>query len=117
MYLHLPRGVPGEVDLPVLGVDDVELRELELPLVAHGQGGVVPPVTDLGAGVGDWNVVKINISTFLTDTHRSQISGDRTASPLENLTTSSGIWLLLSACKESPSDNTMTDIILADLME
>ena len=53
MCLHLTRGVPGEVDLPVLGVDDVKLRQLELPLVAHGQGGVVPPVADLRAGVGD----------------------------------------------------------------
>ena len=49
----LTRGIPGEVDLPVLGVDDVELRQLELPLVPHGQGGVVPPVAHLGAGVGD----------------------------------------------------------------
>ena len=40
-------------DLSVLGVDDVELRQLELPLVPHGQGGGVPPVAHLGAGVGD----------------------------------------------------------------
>ena len=43
----LTGGIPGEVDLSVLGVDDVELRQLELPLVPHGQGGVVPPVADL----------------------------------------------------------------------
>ena len=35
-------------DLSVLGVDDVELRELELSLVTHGHGGVVPPVGHLG---------------------------------------------------------------------
>ena len=91
--MALTCGIPGDVDLPVLGVDDVELRELELPLVAHGQGGVVPPVADLGTGVGDWNFRKINISIFLTETHRSQISGDTTASPLENSTASSDIWL------------------------
>ena len=40
--------------LSVLGVDDVKLRQLELPLVAHGHGGVVPAVAHLGHGVGDY---------------------------------------------------------------
>ena len=40
-------------DLSVLGVDDVELRQLELALVAHGHGGVVPPVGHLGHRVRD----------------------------------------------------------------
>ena len=40
--------------LSVLGVDDVKLRQLELPLVAHGHGGVVPAVAHLGHRVGDY---------------------------------------------------------------
>ena len=40
--------------LSVLGVDDVKLRQLELPLVAHGHGGVVPAVAHLGHGVGNY---------------------------------------------------------------
>ena len=40
--------------LSVLGVDDVELRQLELPLVAHGHGGVMPAVAHLGHRVGDY---------------------------------------------------------------
>ena len=40
--------------LSVLGVDDVELRQLELSLVAHSHGGVVPAVAHLGHWVGDY---------------------------------------------------------------
>ena len=40
-------------DLSVLGVDDVELGQLELSLVTHGHGGVVPPVGHLGHRVRD----------------------------------------------------------------
>ena len=92
--LHLTRGVPGEVDLPVLGVDDVKLRQLELPLVAHGQGGVVPPVADLRAGVGDWNT-HCSLHHHRRDvTDRSQIWGDRTASPWGSWTASwdTALW-------------------------
>ena len=45
---------PRVVDLPVLGVDDVKLGELQLPLVTHGQGGVVPVVEHLRGWVGNY---------------------------------------------------------------
>ena len=59
--IHLDRGILKigadsyfAAHLSVLGVDDVELRQLELPLVPHGHGWVVPAVAHLGHGVGDY---------------------------------------------------------------
>ena len=54
-YRERPCSVaPWVVDLPVLGVDDVKLGELQLPLVPHGQGGVVPVVEHLRGRVGNY---------------------------------------------------------------
>ena len=52
-------------DLSVLGVDDVELRQLELALVAHGHGGVVPPVGHLGHRVRDCDGNTRSIKKYL----------------------------------------------------
>ena len=44
---------PGKVQLAIFSIFDVELRELELSLIAHSQGGVVPAVEHLRDRVGD----------------------------------------------------------------
>ena len=44
---------PGEVELAVFCILDVELRELELSLIAQSQGGVVPAVEHLRDRVGN----------------------------------------------------------------
>lgn len=51
----MPEFIPH---LSVLGVDDVELRQLELSLVSHSHGGVVPAVAHLGHWVGDYKTDK-----------------------------------------------------------
>jgi hypothetical protein len=45
---------PGKVQLAVFSIHDVKLRELELSLIAHSQGGVVPAVEHLRDRVGNW---------------------------------------------------------------
>ena len=44
---------PGKVQLAIFSIFDVELRELELSLIAHSQGGVVPAVEHLRDRVGN----------------------------------------------------------------
>ena len=51
----MPEFIPH---LSVLGVDNVELRQLELSLVSHSHGGVVPAVAHLGHWVGDYKTNK-----------------------------------------------------------